>query len=225
MLRLWRTCENELQVKATSLRLGPFVIGMHVSTKSLEHSSPLVPQPPARVSTPSPGPMWPRPIFTSRAIRARALSRPPCILRRHHLMTLAIETSCDDTSVAIVEKSTENGHAVARLHFHQKVTSNNAEYQGVHPLVSLQSHQENLAKLVSEAIEHLPPNEHTLGPQEPYENEPNNVAYIPTRRLPDFISVTRGPGMRSNLFTGLDTAKGLAVAWQVLNAHCFANTS
>ncbi|KAA8614699.1 Glycoprotease pgp1 mitochondrial [Pyrenophora tritici-repentis] len=37
---------------------------------------------------------------------------------------------------------------------------------------------------------------------------------ITTRTLPDFVSVTRGPGMRSNLFTGLDTAKGLAVAWQ-----------
>lgn len=37
----------------------------------------------------------------------------------------------------------------------------------------------------------------------------------PRRRWPDFISVTRGPGMRSNLNTGLDTAKGLAVAWQV----------
>jgi N6-L-threonylcarbamoyladenine synthase len=40
---------------------------------------------------------------------------------------------------------------------------------------------------------------------------------VAARRLPDFVSVTRGPGMRSNLFTGLDTAKGLAVAWQVLH--------
>lgn len=32
---------------------------------------------------------------------------------------------------------------------------------------------------------------------------------------PDFITVTRGPGMRSSLTTGLDTAKGLAVAWQL----------
>jgi N6-L-threonylcarbamoyladenine synthase len=35
------------------------------------------------------------------------------------------------------------------------------------------------------------------------------------RRLPDFISATRGPGMRSNLSVGLDTAKGLSVAWQI----------
>ncbi len=34
-------------------------------------------------------------------------------------------------------------------------------------------------------------------------------------RKPDFVSVTRGPGMRASLSTGLDTAKGLAVAWQV----------
>lgn len=112
-------------------------------------------------------------------------------------MTLAVETSCDDTSVAIVEKGVHDGNTVARLHFHKKVTSNNHAFQGVHPLLTLKSHQENLADLVAEAIEHLPNHEGA-------------------RRLPDFVSVTRGPGMRSNLMCGLDTAKGLAVAWQVI---------
>ncbi|KAL8714877.1 MAG: hypothetical protein Q9220_001390 [cf. Caloplaca sp. 1 TL-2023] len=36
-----------------------------------------------------------------------------------------------------------------------------------------------------------------------------------SKMKPDFISVTRGPGMLSSLSTGLNTAKGLAVAWQV----------
>jgi N6-L-threonylcarbamoyladenine synthase len=36
-----------------------------------------------------------------------------------------------------------------------------------------------------------------------------------TMGKPDLVTVTRGPGMRSNLSTGLDFAKGLAVAWQV----------
>lgn len=111
-------------------------------------------------------------------------------------MTLAVETSCDDTSVAVVEKGVHDGNTVARLHFHKKLTSNNTQFQGVYPLVALKSHQENLANLVAEAIDHLP-------------------AHDGVRRLPDFVAVTRGPGMRSNLFTGLDTAKGLAVAWQV----------
>jgi len=34
-------------------------------------------------------------------------------------------------------------------------------------------------------------------------------------RKPDFVSVTRGPGMRANLSVGLHTAKGLALAWNV----------
>lgn len=36
-----------------------------------------------------------------------------------------------------------------------------------------------------------------------------------SKRKPDFISVTRGPGLLPSLSTGLQTAKGLAVAWQV----------
>ena len=35
------------------------------------------------------------------------------------------------------------------------------------------------------------------------------------KRKPDFVTVTRGPGNRSNLSCGLDLAKGLSVAWQV----------
>ncbi|KAI2477588.1 Glycoprotease pgp1 mitochondrial [Pyrenophora tritici-repentis] len=127
-------------------------------------------------------------------------------------MTLAIETSCDDTSVAVVKKGCKNDRTTAQILFHKKVTSNNSEYQGVHPIVSLQSHQESLATLVGEAIRCLPMQDGEL-PSEDDRTGPIPVD-ITTRTLPDFVSVTRGPGMRSNLFTGLDTAKGLAVAWQ-----------
>ncbi|KAF2709718.1 hypothetical protein K504DRAFT_467669 [Pleomassaria siparia CBS 279.74] len=117
---------------------------------------------------------------------------------RRALLTLAIETSCDDTSVAILETKTcaQHGHTCAVLHFHKKITSNNTSFHGIHPIVSLYSHQENLALLLDEALLHLP-----------FQN-------TSIRKVPDFVAVTRGPGMRSNLFTGMDTAKGLAVAWQ-----------
>ncbi|KAK4973299.1 Mitochondrial tRNAs modification protein, partial [Elasticomyces elasticus] len=56
----------------------------------------------------------------------------------------------------------------------------------------------------------------------PEENRPDayaidSLAKSGAKRLkrPDFVSVTRGPGMRSNLAVGLDTAKGLALAWDV----------
>lgn len=110
-----------------------------------------------------------------------------------------------------------DGLKVAQLHFHKKVTSDNSAFQGVHPLVSLQAHQENLADLVAQAIEHLPLSEwgHAVEDGLSEKEEMGSAADIVTRRIPDFITVTRGPGMRSNLSTGLDTAKGLAAAWQV----------
>ncbi|KAF2177004.1 hypothetical protein K469DRAFT_382450 [Zopfia rhizophila CBS 207.26] len=149
---------------------------------------------------------------------SRFIARSP---PRRSLLTLAIETSCDDTSVAVLEKKAcqPDGRTSATLHFHKKITSNNTTYQGVHPLVSLQSHQENLAKLVEEAIQHLPAEKIVKG--EAYNGRliafpaRDGGSRTITRKRPDFISVTRGPGMRSNLFTGLDTAKGLALAWQI----------
>lgn len=166
--------------------------------------------------------MRPRFLVLKAALRSPTLR--PLQWRLHRcLMTLAVETSCDDTSVAIVEKACRHGRVTAQLHFHKKVTSNNSLYQGVHPLVSLQSHQESLAILLGEAIRHLPLRNGDILAGADADAAPLGDVDITKRRLPDFISVTRGPGMRSNLFTGLDTAKGLAVAWQVLHACLLVN--
>ena len=146
-------------------------------------------------------------IFPARISRILVRNRRP-------LITLAIETSCDDTSVAILEHRDRSRFPRAVLHFHKKITSNSSVYQGIHPIVSLESHQESLATLINEAIQELPSADFHEG------DDAIAVANQAWRkRKPDFISVTRGPGMRSNLFTGLDTAKGLAVAWQVLDTR------
>ncbi|KAF2032214.1 hypothetical protein EK21DRAFT_99099 [Setomelanomma holmii] len=155
-----------------------------------------------------------RPLSKNAVIGFRPLFQPRCRPRRE-LMTLAIETSCDDTSVAIVEKGSKHHETLAKLHFHKKVTSDNSEYKGVHPIRSLVSHQEHLANLVSEAISHLPDCEVGRMPESGrLRKNVCDAIDISTKRLPDFVSVTRGPGMRSNLFAGLDLAKGLTVAWQ-----------
>ncbi|KAF2756414.1 putative O-sialoglyco protein endopeptidase [Pseudovirgaria hyperparasitica] len=140
---------------------------------------------------------------------------------RSSLCTLAIETSCDDTSVAVLEYKSDPRDPVlrqgsqAKLRYHKTLTSRNKPYGGIHPVVALESHQENLAILVREALRSLPDAAH---------DESTSVRSISVRCesrentnkvIPDFISVTRGPGMRSNLNTGLDLAKGLAVAWDV----------
>ena len=112
----------------------------------------------------------------------------------------------DDTSVAVLRR--KKGE-YCRLLFHEKVTADNSAFRGIHPIVSLESHQESLALLVDKALQRLP----TI------ENEAIDSFFTDRSGLqrikPDFVSVTRGPGMRSSLTTGLDLAKGLAVAWQV----------
>ncbi|KAI1907995.1 Mitochondrial tRNAs modification protein [Ophidiomyces ophidiicola] len=137
--------------------------------------------------------------------------------RRHaqlrQLLTLAIESSCDDTSVAIVEK---HGMTSTSVHFLENITADSREYRGIHPIAALASHQQNLAKLVQKALRFLPPANEDDGNGRFIDILPADGALAPVRRRkPDFISVTRGPGMLSSLTTGVDTAKGLAVAWQI----------
>ena len=141
------------------------------------------------------------------------------------LTTLAIESSCDDTSVAVLEKvhsekASPSYPGSFYIHFHEKITANNQGYGGIHPIVSLDSHQSNLAKLVNRALYHLPQSkgqdsDHGLGKGRTETLAlRKNCREVSMARTPDFISVTRGPGMRSNLSVGLNFAKGLSVAWQ-----------
>ncbi|THD00427.1 hypothetical protein EYZ11_000154 [Aspergillus tanneri] len=132
--------------------------------------------------------------------------------RSRGLLTLAIETSCDDTSVAIVEKSLGPSGPTAKAHFLENITADLSTYRGVHPMLALESHQENLAKLVNKALSYLPASSEE-------DNSGHKTIHLSDdstpRRKPDFVSATRGPGMRSNLFVGLDTGKALSVAWQI----------
>lgn len=142
---------------------------------------------------------------------------------------MAIETSCDDTSVAILckhdgpfEKESPTPRSPsATLHFHEKITADNSQHAGIHPLMALKSHQENLASLIATAIRSLPNVSTSSTNLDPTRAIPI-PAYSPqsrttcvSKRKPDIISVTRGPGIRSSLSVGIDTAKGLAVAWQI----------
>ncbi|KAI8950955.1 glycoprotease family-domain-containing protein [Xylaria longipes] len=145
----------------------------------------------------------PRPSSSTR-LRPRFSSQQT----RRQLVTLAIETSCDDTCVAILEKTSAGA---ARLHFNEKITSDNRAFRGVHPVAAVISHTEHLAPLVQRALRALPKAAGIGSAQ-----EGGSLSVDGCLRLkPNFVSVTRGPGMTSNLATGLNLAKGLAVAWDV----------
>ncbi|CAG7991886.1 unnamed protein product [Penicillium salamii] len=149
--------------------------------------------------------------WATSSLRRSALTAPKrCLISRRGLLTLAIETSCDDTSVAIVEKTKKANGNAAKIHFLENITADTRAHRGIHPIIALESHQESLGALVQKALNYLP------------ESQPGNgngnslkLADGSQRRLPDFISATRGPGMRSNLSVGLETGKALSVAWQI----------
>ncbi len=135
----------------------------------------------------------------------------------------------DDTSVAILEKhesgeQNESSNSPsptvrkkprATLHFHQKITADNTKFGGIHPVTALVSHQTNLANLISKALESLPNSNGDINRTTDHVTVRLDDGKWHSKEKPDFITVTRGPGMYSSLSTGIDTAKGLAVAWSV----------
>lgn len=118
--------------------------------------------------------------------------------------------------MAILEKhdnlSKEKEIRIASLYFHERVTADNNGKRGIDPIRALTSHSRNLALLVNKSLHSLPT------PSTCSRSQQRRVITLKdgsSKLAPDFITVTRGPGMRSNLSCGLNTAKGLAVAWQI----------
>jgi N6-L-threonylcarbamoyladenine synthase len=132
------------------------------------------------------------------------------------LTTLAIETSCDDTAVAILRRrnSLDTSTNTHELLFNERISSDHRRFRGIEPLVAVQGHTSSLAPLLRKALAHLPEadtNDASTGNSRRVCWDEDGEA----RQIPDFVSVTRGPGIMPNLAVGLNTAKGLALAWDV----------
>ncbi|KAL5624915.1 hypothetical protein BROUX41_004975 [Berkeleyomyces rouxiae] len=135
--------------------------------------------------------------------------------RRRLFTTLAIESSCDDTCVAILKtpddlpNTTGTGIGRARLVFHEKATSDNRAFQGVNPPLALAGHDRAIGPLLQRALRVLAKDNVSCESAD----GGDLAGGVPPR--PDLIAVTRGPGMSANLAVGLNVAKGLSVAWDV----------
>ena len=102
---------------------------------------------------------------------------------------LAIETSCDETGIAIVEgqKTAEGFTFTVLKHALLSQAQLHAEYGGVYPNLAKREHQKNLPILFEQFAE----------------------------EKVDTIAVTQGPGLEPALWTGIEFAKKLAAEWQV----------
>lgn len=97
---------------------------------------------------------------------------------------LAIETSCDETAVAVVENgSTIVSNIIASQH------ELHARYGGVFPEVASRRHIEVIYAVIDQAL---------------------HEAHLSVDDL-DCIAVTRGPGLVGSLLVGVNAAKGMAV--------------
>ncbi|MBP7922852.1 MAG: tRNA (adenosine(37)-N6)-threonylcarbamoyltransferase complex transferase subunit TsaD [Saprospiraceae bacterium] len=94
---------------------------------------------------------------------------------------LAIESSCDETSVAVID----NGRVISNLIANQTIHS---EYGGVVPELASRSHQENIIPVTQAAL---------------------HKAQIELRDI-NGIAVTTGPGLMGALLVGVCFAKSLA---------------
>ena len=99
---------------------------------------------------------------------------------------LGIESSCDDTSAAVVRDCVLLSNVIASQRVHEA-------YGGLVPELASRAHQQNIVPVVSEAIKQ---------------------AGI-TRADIDAIAFTRGPGLPGSLHVGCAFAKGLALALDV----------
>lgn len=113
---------------------------------------------------------------------------------RRNYLVLAIESSCDDSTVCLIEKPKDNRPPV--LIDHLKESLDNSKAGGIIPLDARNHHQKHIAPLVSQILE-------------------KNEMGIKHGKIPNLICATRGPGMLGSLASGYNVAKGLAAAWDV----------
>ncbi|MCL1944159.1 MAG: tRNA (adenosine(37)-N6)-threonylcarbamoyltransferase complex transferase subunit TsaD [Candidatus Azobacteroides sp.] len=114
---------------------------------------------------------------------------------------LGIESSCDDTSAAVIKNDLLLSNVIANQEIHQK-------YGGVVPELASRAHQQNIIPVVHEALTRAGITKDDL----------NAVAF------------TRGPGLMGSLLVGTSFAKGLALSLQIpmidvnhLQAHVLAH--
>ncbi len=102
------------------------------------------------------------------------------------MLVLGIETSCDETAIAIVQDGTQILSNVIT-----SSAATHALYGGVFPELACQHHIDLFLPTLEQAL-----HEAKVTPQEI-----------------DLIAVAKGPGLIGALLIGLNAAKGLAIAW------------
>ncbi|MGB1231615.1 MAG: tRNA (adenosine(37)-N6)-threonylcarbamoyltransferase complex transferase subunit TsaD [Winogradskyella sp.] len=122
-------------------------------------------------------------------------------MKKENIYILGIESSCDDTSAAVLCNTSILSNVVADQKIH-------ADYGGVVPELASRAHQQNIVPVVNQAIKKAGIKKHQLSA----------------------IAFTRGPGLMGSLLVGTSFAKSLAYGLDIplidvnhMQAHILAH--
>ncbi len=157
---------------------------------------------------------------------------------------LAIETSCDETSIAILE-ALKNSSFMILSNIVSSQVKIHAPYGGVVPMLAKREHQKNLVPILTQALKESQLNILTSQVETTcdvaklkiiLEREPELLKkllpFLKKYQKPniDLIAVTNGPGLEPALWVGVNFAKALALFWDLpvipvnhVKAHITAN--
>ncbi len=131
-----------------------------------------------------------------------ARSQSPSVLQNHltTVTVLGIESSCDETSAAVVCDGTLLSNIISSQMFH-------GEYGGVVPELASRAHLRSILPIIRKALDQAETSFATL----------------------DAIAATQGPGLIGSLLVGLNTGKGMALGLNIpflpvhhIEAHLFS---
>ena len=144
---------------------------------------------------------------------------------------LAIETSCDETAISIIEEK-GNGNKTPSFavlaNFTASQASLHAKYGGVFPMMAKREHARQITSLMKVALleaKLLKEKESKLSPEiisqlkELFSHEQGLaeeiITFFEKYQIPeiDFLAVTYGPGLEPTLWVGINFAKALSLVW------------
>jgi N6-L-threonylcarbamoyladenine synthase len=145
---------------------------------------------------------------------------------------LAIETSCDESGVAIIDVVQNSATTVATIRSNQLASQAaiHAQYGGVFPTVAKREHARALTPLLVKALEESkdlheqtakPPQEVIGKVMEILQREQELFVQLALffaqygKPSIDAIAVTHGPGLEPALWVGVNFARSLATVWNV----------
>ena len=143
---------------------------------------------------------------------------------------LAIETSCDETAISVLNAEGELSKPKLSL-LSDVVLSQieiHSQYGGVFPSLAKREHAKNITPLLKEALikaglflkndkcPDLPEKEIRETFTHEKDLAENMMEFLNETKVPDIdaIAVTYGPGLEPALWVGINTAKALSLAWK-----------